>query len=173
MENQSLYDPTRKTVGAMSIEARETGEKGVIVGDIANELAKSLVDDLNDTIKSNPFDGSPFYICVHEKKDMQMNNAILRRMLVSLRRPYPEDDTVVFWVHPSSGCVRFCWSLPHHSDMDNAIQNFSQFHKDYIADIMAWKRFDLLHFGFIQVDEKTIIADPKHLDKLMVRRTGT
>ena len=149
MTNQSLIDPARKTVGAIYNEARENNSDAFVVnGDLTHELMNSLVDDLNETIASDPFQGKPFYITVYEKKDLQMNRAILRRLYVSKYRPYPEDDTVVFHVEPRSNNVKFCWCLPHSSEMDNILINFLNYDKNLVADIQAWKAYNLEHFGF-------------------------
>ncbi len=155
MENQSRYDDSRKTVGAIYKEAQEKNtEKFVTNGDLTNELQSSLVSDLNDTIVSNPNDGKPFFITVHEKKDLQMPRMILRRMLTTKYRPYPEDDTVVFWVDPQSNTVRFCWCLPHWSEMENMLNNEWLFDKEMLEQIRAWKRIDLYHFGFHKAADK-------------------
>lgn len=149
MQNQSLYDPTRKTVGAMYLDAQKNNkEERVEVGDISRELISSLVSDLNDTIKSNPFENRPFFITVHESKDLQMPRLIRRRMLTSVYRPYPEDDTVVFWVDPKTNQVKFCWCLPHWSEMDNILANANLFEKEHVEEVRAWKRVDLYFFGF-------------------------
>lgn len=149
MENQSKYDPSRKTVGAIYREAQINHDgTPITVGDMSRELISSLVSDLNDTIKSNPHQDRPFYITVHESKDLKMPTLIRRRMLTSVYRPYPEDDTVVFWVHPKSCQVKFCWCLPHWSNMDNILNNENLFEKEMVKEIKAWKRLDLHHFGF-------------------------
>lgn len=168
MENQSLYDPTRKTVGAIYKEAQENNtERSVTNGDLTKELQSSLVCDLNDTIDTKPNDGKPFYITVHEKKDLQMPRMILRRMITTKYRPYPEDDTIVFWVDPSSNTVRFCWCLPHWSEMDNMLNNEWLFDKEMIEQIKAWKRIDLFEFGFCKDEMGNWIANPHYEDKRM------
>ena len=123
MNNQSRFDPTRKTVGAIYRDAQFSGEKQIITGDMNYELRKSLAEDLNDTIKqgSIDFEGRPFYITVYEKRDLQMKNAFIRRMIKTVYRPYPEDDTLVFKVIPYSSAVYFCWELPHRSNMLNIL----------------------------------------------------
>lgn len=149
MENQSKYDPSRKTVGAIYRDAQiQNTEKSITNGDLTNEMMSSLVCDLNDTITSDPFEGRPFFIIVHEKKDLAMPRMILRRMLTGEKRPYPEDDTMVFSVDPKSNDVRFCWCLPHWSEMDNMLENEALFDPKLIEKIRAWKRIDLHHFGF-------------------------
>lgn len=149
MDHQSMYDPTRKTVGAIYREAQlNNKEDRIEVGDMSRELMSSLVCDLNDTIKSNPHQDRPFYITVHESKDLQMPNMIRRRMLTSVYRPYPEDDTVVFWVNPKTNQVKFCWCLPHWSEMENILANANLFEKEHIEEVRAWKRVDLYFFGF-------------------------
>lgn len=149
MKNQSLYDPTRKTVGAMYLDAQKNNtEDRVEVGDMSRELMSSLVTDLNETIASNPHEGREFYITVHESKDLQMPRLIRRRMLTSVYRPYPEDDTVVFLVNPTTNQVKFCWCLPHWSEMDNIIANANFFEKEHVEEVKAWKRVDLYFFGF-------------------------
>ena len=168
MENQSLYDPTRKTVGAIYREAQMNYDGTKIeVGDMARELASSLVCDLNDTIKSNPHNDRPFYITVHESKDMMMPNLMRRRILTSVYRPYPEDDTVVFWVDPKSCQVLFCWCLPHWSEMDNMLNNEWLWDKEIINEIKAWKRVDPYHFGFRKDEMGNWTANENWKDKPM------
>lgn len=144
----SSFDPNRLTVGAQYLAIQKQGADPVINGDLTNELLKSLVDDLNDTIRSNPFEDRPFYILVHEFKDLQMKRAIKRRMIVQLYRPYPEDDTLVYYVDPKACITKFCWCLPHSSEMDNILANRNLYSPDYIQDIIAWKLNYLEWFGF-------------------------
>lgn len=167
--NVSKYDPTRKTVGAIYVDAQKQGADPIINGDLTHELQKSLVDDLNETIASNPFQDQDFYITVHESKDLQMNRMIKRRMLKSLYRPYPEDDTIVFHVSPKGGWTKYCWCLPHSTEMDNILMNRHMFHPDYIDDIFAWKTNDLKHFGFAEKDKKPYDTLKNH-DKIVGRK---
>lgn len=168
MQNQSKYDPSRKTVGAIYRDAQiNNTEKSVTNGDLTNELMSSLVQDLNDTIVSKPHGDKPFYITVHEKKDLQMPNMILRRLLTSVYRPYPEDDTVVFWVNPVSNEIKFCWCLPHWSEMDNILANHTLFDAEMVSKIKAWKNVDLAHFGFTKDSEGNPIVNPHFQDKKM------
>ena len=97
MQHQSRFDPTRQTAGAIYRDAQIHGEKQIITGDMNYELRKSLVDDLNDTVKqgSIDFEGRPFYITVYERRDLQMKNAFIRRLYKTVYRPYPEQDTLV------------------------------------------------------------------------------
>lgn len=149
MDNQSAYDPTRKTVGAIYRDAQlNNKEDHIEVGDMSRELMSSLVTDLNDTIVSDPHEGQEFYITVHESKDLMMPKLIRRRMLTSVYRPYPEDDTVVFWVNPKTNQVKFCWCLPHWSEMDNIIACSNLFEREHVEEVKAWKREDLFFFGF-------------------------
>ncbi len=147
-KNLSQFDPTRLTVGAQYLAIQKQGADPILNGDLTNELVKSLVDDLNDTITSNPFNDRPFYILVHETKDLQMKRAIKRRILKQLYRPYPEDDTLVYFVDPKNCVTKFCWCLPHSTEMDNILKNREKYHPDYIKDILAWKLNYLEWFGF-------------------------
>lgn len=173
MEFQSQFDPSRQNVGAIYLDAQKTGEKHVTVGDMTNELMSSLVEDLNNAITSNPFEGKPFYITIHEKKDLQMKNAIHRRMYTTLYRPYPEDDTVVFWVDPVTYDTRFCWCLPHHTDMPNILNAVDLYHKDMVADVKAWKNMDLYHFGFVKDEIGKWMANPSWEDKPLKQNYGS
>lgn len=167
-DNISLYDPSRKTVGAIYRDAQlNSDRKPITVGDMTNELQSSLVLDLNETIESNPYNGRDFYITVHEKKDLQMPSMILRRMLTSLYRPYPEDDTLVFFVSPSIGEVRFCWCLPHWTEMNNMLENEGLFDAEMIKEIKAWKDVNLYHFGFRKDDFGNWEPNPHFKDKEM------
>lgn len=171
MENQSQFDPNRKTVGAIYRDAQlSNSEAYVLNGDLTNELMSSLVEDLNDTIHSKPHGERSFFITVYEKKDLQMTKAILRRLYTTLYRPYPEDDTLVFYVDMPSNSVRFCWCLPHHSEMENILANEGFYDKDYVSSIKAWKRLDLYHFGFTKDEIGNPVANPHYRDKEMKSR---
>ena len=149
MENQSRIDPSRKTVGAIYQEAAKNNtDKFVTNGDLTNELMSSLVCDINETAQSKPYDDLPFYITVYEKKDLQMQRAILRRLYTTKYRPYPEDDTIVWYVDAKSGRLEFCWCLPHSSEMENILANELLYNKEMVEDIKRWKAHDLFHFGF-------------------------
>ena len=169
--NRSRFDPNRKTVGAIYRDAALSNTDAFVEnGDLTSEMMNSLVDDLNEAIASDPFDGRSFYITVYEKKDLQMERMILRRLYKSLYRPYPEDDTLVYKVDPKSNKIWFCWCLPHHTEMDNVLLNFTLYDKDYVNDIRAWKDVNLKHFGFdrvkIQGKEK-IIESLENRDKVV------
>lgn len=167
--NISRIDPTRNTVGSIYNEiSKNSVDQYVTAGDMSHELMKSFTEDLNDTIASNPFGEDEFYITVYEKKDLQMKRSILRRLYVSKYRPYPEDDTVVFHVDPKSHKVKFCWCLPHSTQMDNILMTAICYSKDFIDDIIAWKcpnyRACLKHFGFEGVG-KFIVPSKENRDR--------
>lgn len=173
MKNQSQYDPSRKTVGAIYKDLQENSKgEFITVGDMTNELMSSLVEDLNETIidGSKEFQGKEFYITVHEKKDLQMKTCMLRRMLKTKYRPYPEDDTMVFHVEPSNNKIEFCWCLPHHTEMDNILANPNLFDKNLVNEIKAWKRVDLYYFGFVKDPMGNWMANPNRKDHSMDHR---
>lgn len=151
MENQSHYDPTRKTVGAIYKDLHEVANpERVQVGDLNREMMKDLVSDINEAIARKPFGDKPWYIMIHEKKDLQMKDQFLRRVISLPYRPWPEDDTTVFWHDPVGVETRFCWSLPHWSEMDNILANPLLFDMNLLTQCRAWKSFDLHNFGFIK-----------------------
>lgn len=160
---KSMYGD-RETVGTIYQNAQFNGEKQVITGDMNYEMRKSLVEDLNDTIVqgTKEFEHKPFYITVHEKKDLQMKSALLRRMIKTKYRPYPEDDTLVFHVNPLYNDVYFCWCLPHWSEMDNILMNSELFDKQYVSRIRQWKNIHLEHFGFCKNEEGNWMANPHY-----------
>ena len=141
----------RDTVGTTYLKAQKNSVSGLTVQDIGDELAKSLVEDLNDTIESNPFCGKSFFINVVEERDLQMPNAIKRRMFKTRYRPFPEDNTLVFYVEPKSSRFFYCWDIPHHSEMVNTLSDFRRYHQEYIQRIREWMVNDLSNFGFIKV----------------------
>jgi len=173
MQNQSKYDPTRKTVGAIYRDAQFNGEKQIITGDMNFEMRKSLVEDLNDTIKqgSIDFEGTPFYITVHEKRDLQMKNAFLRRMIKTKYRPYPEDDTLVFRILPYSNHVYFCWELPHRSNMLNMLACPDIYPADQLQKYRHWEGMRLEHFGFMKNEEGNWTENPSYRGDTLVTNT--
>src|SRR5574337_248608 len=166
--SKSHYDPSRDTVGKIYRDLQLNNPNQIIeVGDMSNSMIPDLVDDINDAIKqgTQDFNGRPFYVLIHEKKDLQMRSALLRRILKQVWRPYPEDDTTVFWHDPKSFETRFCWSLPHWSEMDNMLNSHKLFDPNMIEEIRAWKRNDLYHFGFEKDDMGNWKANPHWKDK--------
>lgn len=171
MQNQSRFDPSRKTVGAIYRDAQMAShDSHVINEDLTAVMMSSLVEDLNETIcdGTKDFEGKPFYIVVHEKKDMQMPRAIQRKMIKMLFRPYPEDDTLVFYVNPKLNDVRFCWCLPHYSEMYNMLNSESLFDHELIESIKAWRRMDLHPFGFKKDELGNWVPNPHWKDKELV-----
>lgn len=154
----------RDTVGTTYLKAQDKhkNDAPIITGDLSNELMKSFVEDLNACIESKPNGDNPYYITVHEKKDHLMRNAILRRIIPSGKRPYPEDDTVVFYTDPVKGETLFCWCLPHYVEMENIVRNANLFDKDYVNNIRCWLRMDLTPFGFMKDDIGNWIPNPNH-----------
>lgn len=170
----SHYDSSRDTVGKIYRDAQMSGHDDYVInGDLTNELTKSLVDDINDTITqgTKEFQGNTFYITVHENKDLQMPRAIKRRMVKTPFRPWPEDDTVVFKVIPSAADVKFCWCLPHRNEMYNMIMNPFLFDKEMVSDIKAWEAFDLPHFGFAKDEIGNWIPNPHFQDRPMKKKS--
>lgn len=167
MENQSRYDPTRKTVGGMYIDAAKNAKQGDFVeaGALGSELMTSLVVDLNETIASCPYGQKPFYICVHESKDLLMPRCIKRRMITTKYRPFPEDDTVVFYVEPETNKVEFCWSLPHRTLMYNRVNNAWLYEPQEVQQIKAFLNEDYFHFGFCKDEMGHWKANPHYKDK--------
>jgi len=160
---KSLYDQSRDTVGKIYRDAQMNSDgTPVIVGDMGAEMTKSLVEDINDALAQYDKKGKPYYLLVHEKKDLQMKSALLRRMLYFGYRPWPEDDTLVFYKNPKTQDLRFCWCLPHHTEMDNMLMNPDQFDKEMIEQIKAWKAFDLVPFGFYKDPKEGWLPNPKH-----------
>lgn len=158
----------RDTVGTQYLDAQKNSTEGLLIGDIGSSMTGGLVYDLNETIQSNPFGGKTFYVNVVEERDLQMKNAIKRRMFVSMYRPYPEDNTLVFKVIPTESRVLYCWDIPHHSEFFNVLSNQELYDHEYIANIKNWVNNDLSNFGFVKVsmnssqvegyDQKTINA---------------
>lgn len=168
---KSQFDPTRENVGKTYRDiALANKESYVINGDLTNELTKSLVDDINEAIQSNPFQDRQFYITIVEKKDLAMPRAIHRELFKSIYRPWPEYNTVVFWVDPKACDVRFCWCLPHYPEMDNFLKNAHLYDNDFIQNIRAWKNVDLHRFGFVKIGigDKWIPND-KWIDKPLTK----
>jgi len=158
----------RETVGTQYLKAQKNSVENLTVGEVGGSMVSGLVEDLNDAIQSNPFEGRDFYLNVVEERDLQMKNALKRRIFTTLYRPYPEDNTLVFKVTPRESRVFYCWDLPHHSEFFNILSFQEHYDPTYISLIKAWVNNDLSNFGFIKVnmnssqvegyDEKTINA---------------
>lgn len=156
MTFKSRFDPSRENVGKIYRDAQFTGEKQVICGDMNYELRKSLIEDLNDTVKQGTidFEGRQFYITVYEKRDLQMKNAFIRRMIKTKYRPYPEADTLVFKVIPYSNQIFFCWELPARYEMLNMLNTSDlrpeNWQQEQLQTFRDWENMKLENFGFMK-----------------------
>lgn len=169
-KTKSLYDQNRDTVGKIYRDLQINSKPEYIeVGDMNNAIMPGLVEDINEAIVSGgiEFGGRSFYIMIHEKKDLQMPSALCRRVIKQLWRPWPEDDTTVFWHDPQAADTRFCWCLPHWSEMENILACKDLFDHKLVEEVMAWRRYDLHHFGFVQDDIGNWKPNPKYKDKAL------
>lgn len=170
----STYDPSRPTVGKIYNDLHSKKNLEVVtIGDMSNSMLPGLVEDINEAIEAGTkeFDGKSFYILIHEKKDRQMPDALLRRMIKQTWRPYPEDDTTVFWHDPKGFETRFCWCLPHWSEMQNILMNENLFDREYVGILKAWRRNDLTFFGFAKDNLGNWVANPHFKDQPLKRRS--
>jgi len=142
----------RDTVGTQYIKAQGNSTQGLVLADIGTEMCRGLVDDINEVIGTNPFQGKDFYINIVEERDLQMKNALKRRMFVTKYRPYPEDNTLVFKIIPKESRILYCWDVPHHSELPNILSNEYLYGQEYIQRLKEWLKNDLSNFGFIKVN---------------------
>ena len=166
--HKSQYDPNRDTVGKIYRDLHLKSSQPIIeVGDMTNSIIPDLVTDINDAIQAGTkdFNGKPFYILIHEKKDLQMKDALLRRIFKQLWRPWPEDDTTVFWHDPRAFETKFCWSLPHWSEMANILNSKDLFDPRLVMEVRAWRNYDLNFFGFVKDDMGNWKANPQWQDQ--------
>lgn len=149
MEYQSKIDPTRQTVGSIYRDAQINGERGVVIGDVNNEIKKDLVHDINEAIEQGEreMNGRPFYLAIYEKYDLMLKKGLVRIRKITKYRPYPEQDSMVFHVYPG-GTVYFCWELPHNTQMKNVIMNPYLYDPEYVQMIKRWENIQLEYFGF-------------------------
>lgn len=178
MENVSSIDPTRKTVGAIYRDAQINGERGLITGDVNYEMRKSLVVDLNETIEqgTKEFEGKVFYITVYEKRDLQMKNAFIRRLIKTKYRPYPEADTMVFKVNPKAAEVYFCWNLPARHEMINMLNTpelrTKPHEQEELNMFRHWEGDRLEYYGFTKNNEGNWIANPLYRGDVIVSKAN-
>lgn len=178
MENRSIIDPTRKTVGAIYRDAQINGERGLITGDMNYEMRKSLVVDLNETViqGAKDFEGRQFFITVYERRDLQMKNAFIRRLIKTKYRPYPEADTMVYKVNPSANEVYFCWDLPARYEMVNMLNTPelrpAQHEQEQLQMFRHWENDRLEYFGFAKDDMGNWKANPLFRGDVIVSKTN-
>ncbi len=166
MEHESKYDPSRKTVGAMYRDAQMYGERQIITGDMNYEMRKGLVEDINDTVVrgTEEFEGRQFYITVYEKRDLQMKNSFIRKLIKTVYRPYPEADTLVFKVIPDVPEVYFCWQLPARYEMTNMLNTpelrLNKWEQEELQLFRYWENMQLESFGFMKNDDANWVENP-------------
>lgn len=152
MEHQSLFDDSRKTVGSISNEIRNADTKSVLIGDINREMLAGFIDDINAALEDGrkQFPDQNFYVLVTEKWEYQMKNALIRKMAIFQKRPYPEANTTCFKYDHLSKDVKHCWDLPMRQEMWNVKQASAIFEPQLVADIEAWERNEMEHFGLMK-----------------------
>lgn len=163
MQNKSIIDPTRNTVGSIYRDAQINGEKGVIIGDVNHEIKKDLVKDINEAIeqgrKHPDFINKPFYLAIYEKYDLMLKKGLVRIRKITPYRPYPEQDSMVFHVFPNDE-VYFCWELPHRTQMMNILMNPSFHPEEQVKKLRWWENLQLEYYGFAKDNEGNWIENP-------------
>lgn len=161
---QSRFDPSRENVGKIARDAAMSHNGYPIeVGEMKGAMIPDLVNDINEALMM-PAE-KPFYLLITEKKDLQLKNAIARTLKHLNYRPWPEDNTTVFWKDPKTQELRFCWDIPHWSEIDNILQNPLFWDESLVRDCIAWKTEDMDHFGFYKHKTLKWIPNPKHVDR--------
>jgi hypothetical protein len=149
ISKKSRFDPTRNTVGSIYVDLhKKTPSDYIQIGDMNREMLKGFLEDINEAMLTDPFNGKPFYIRIVEEKDLQMKDAIHRGLTKMPYRPWPEDNTTVFWVNPRNKEIRFCWDIPHHSEFAMIFQHAKDYPKEYITGMIAWQKGMMDYFGF-------------------------
>jgi hypothetical protein len=174
MDNQSRIDPSRKTVGSIYRDAQINGERGMLIGDVNHEIKKGLVEDINIAIitGTKELGGKPFYLAIYEKADLMMKKGTVRIPKITPYRPYPEQDSMVFHVYPTSNEVYCCWALPHRTEMVNMLNTPElrpqQWEQEELQLFRHWENLRLEYFGFKKDDEGNWVENPLFRgDKLM------
>jgi hypothetical protein len=171
----SKFDPSRHTVGKIYRDAQMHGEQGVVIGDVNHEIKKGLVEDINEAIQEGikEFGLKPFYVAIYEKSDLMLKRGLVRIRKVWKKRPYPEQDSMVFKIIGGQD-VYFCWALPHRNQMINEINTFEDdpiLFKDFRDNVYLYKHWENLrldHFGFRKGDEGNWEENPHYNgDRLM------
>ena len=165
---KSTFDPNRETIGKVYRDLKMNSTPELIqVGDMSREFMKGLVKDINIGIEEGRrnLEGESFYILVHEKRDLQMPDAFLRKIIKLPFRPYPEDDTTVFFHDYRQNETYFCWCLPHWAERYNILQNANLFDSKLIEKLRAWENGELYPFGFIKDELGNWMANPKWKDE--------
>lgn len=154
MENKSIIDPSRNTVGSIYRDAQISGERGIVIGDVNHEIKKDLVKDINEAIEegTKAMEGKPFYLAIYEKYDLMLKKGLVRIRKITKYRPYPEQDMMCFHVYPG-GDVYFCWELPHRNQMINILMNENLYEPEQIQMIKRWENLQLEYFGFTKDSE--------------------
>ena len=174
MSYQSRFDPSRENIGKIYRDAQFNGEKQIICGDMNYEFRKSLTEDINDTVKrgTEEFEGRIFYITVYERRDLQMKNAFVRRLIKTLYRPYPEADTLVFKVIPYSAQIFFCWELPARYEMINMLNTPDlrpeKWQQEQLRLFRDWENMKLENFGFMKDENDNWIENPLYQHDVIV-----
>lgn len=169
-KTKSLYDQSRDTVGKIYRDTKmNVKAEPILVGDMANAFVGGLVDDINNQIKIlDPFylsKGTPYYLIMVEKRDLQMPDRMDRLFSHRPFRPWPEANTTVFWKDPKTQELRFCWSLPHRAEMIGILQNPEEWDPHEIWLFRCWEKFDLRPFGFYHHTKEKWIPNPSWKDK--------
>jgi hypothetical protein len=176
MNNQSLFDPNRKTVGAISNEIRKADTKSMLIGDVNHEMLKGLVDDINQALDDGrmTFPNQDFYVLVTEKWEIQMKNALVRKVAVFKRRPYPEANTTCFKYDSKKREVLYCWDLPIRHEMWNVQAASEIFDPQVVQDIKAWENNEMEHFGLMKVGIGDLwVENPHFQDRPMIEKKPT
>jgi hypothetical protein len=150
--NANMYNERhkRKTVGALANELLVRPDEKQGVWDTMKEMTKKFLPEIETCINRHKDWTEPFYVVVINKRERLMVNVIRQYFLARRTLPTPDLDQSVFKYTPSSGELRYLWTVPDKATVEylaskvgdipsdeRQLQNFCKFFKTGQLDVMC------------------------------------
>ena len=111
----------KKTVGAHSLDLLKKADTGQSIMDTSKEMLKEFLPQVEECIKIHSSWIEPYYIVVINKRERLMVNVIRQYFVARKTLPTADWDQTVFKYNPSSGDLKYLWSLPDKNTIDYLI----------------------------------------------------
>lgn len=161
MNHISRFDPSRLNVGAIYRNALINGERNVTSGDVNYDMRLDLCKDINKIIseaRTGEMKNKKFYLAFYEKADLMLKRALVRTPRISIYRPYPEANSMVFKSLPED--TYFCWEIPERHHMINELNCPDIYPAERLMKWRRWENMQLEYFGFKKNDEGNWVENP-------------
>ena len=102
----------KETVGAQALKLLEKADGKQSLMDTSLEMTKNFMPEISKCIDNHKYLTEPYYLIAINKRERLIINSIRQFFAARRTLPTPDYDQNVFKYFPSSGGLKYLWTVP-------------------------------------------------------------